>query len=756
MSDNLAYNVSDPRLVACLEELMGVEVGVADPLRSVAEFGRRVAGMGWIVEVRPLLDINHGEPLPAGGIALIRSGNSVVLCRRHGVRMQVILPSGQVAPYRVAMLRCALNGDRMARADRQFSVRADRSLETLGPIRSAQVREWLASPPRCVRSADEVCIAAAKNGDLMPFGAPPPVEVDAPYSELRLVRRIAPQTTVSVIALLHAAFMRERGLIISLWAIAGTCIAAGFFLAMLASLALDMAVAGYVLSQPVLFLAATFMLVSVGLDGVRNVAAQCLSLRLKIRLSHEILLRVLRTRPERFGCFSSGDLLTRFMDLDTLQSLVLSQPVPIIVSGSTLIGGVAYLKSAVGVPLWPFVLVTLAALGLTAWWTPRLCRLRARQLLATSRYREHLIERFNGRQTMRHLDPLGRLMARIDSGLREINDLGHQSVILGASIALIAGVLSVALFATVAGAMAARYGRGELTVGAVAVALSLIPLTFSSLMKLLWVAPTLAASRPAFERLQEVLTVAQPEPVQDRARCKCSKPVALSVKGLCVSRRGRLVLADCEFNIAPGEWLAIQGASGCGKSTLGHVLAGLLVPSSGTIELDSIEVDMGDLGALRSHIGLVPQDPMLFTRTLLRNMVYGARSMQHDTELAEVLRVCDLEEFVSEQALGLDKMVIGDGANLSCGEKTRIALARALMRSPGMLILDETLSRLDAPAAARIAARLRERGTTVLMLTHEPLHAGQCDRHLRLESGRLQGAVQLREVEDVVCGRGAI
>ncbi|MGR3495260.1 ABC transporter ATP-binding protein [Citreimonas sp.] len=215
---------------------------------------------------------------------------------------------------------------------------------------------------------------------------------------------------------------------------------------------------------------------------------------------------------------------------------------------------------------------------------------------------------------------------------------------------------------------------------------------------------------------------------------------AIRLRDLRFHHPDRAVLDGLDATIPAGRMTALVGPSGAGKTTLIDLLIGLRDPQSGVIEVDGTPLSPDNLAAWRRVCGYLPQDPLLFSDTIRRNLTLGAGGIPDET-LMRACRVADIAALVDE-AGGLDAPLAGHGGALSGGQRQRLCLARALAREPRFLILDEATSALDAATSARVAANLRgilDR-TTILAVTHDPVLRDAADGVLRLEAGRLVAA----------------
>lgn len=202
---------------------------------------------------------------------------------------------------------------------------------------------------------------------------------------------------------------------------------------------------------------------------------------------------------------------------------------------------------------------------------------------------------------------------------------------------------------------------------------------------------------------------------------------------------GPEVLAGAQGAIPAGRITMITGASGAGKTTIVDLALGLLHPTAGRILVDGVPLTEERLAAWRDVVAYVPQEPLLFHETIRANLLW-ARPAATEDELWTALRAADAEGFVRRLPSGLETVVGDRGVRLSGGERQRLALARALLRRPALLVLDEPTSALDADSEARVLdvlAGLRGSVTT-LMVTHRAGPLAQADVVYALEGGRLR------------------
>jgi ATP-binding cassette subfamily C protein len=213
---------------------------------------------------------------------------------------------------------------------------------------------------------------------------------------------------------------------------------------------------------------------------------------------------------------------------------------------------------------------------------------------------------------------------------------------------------------------------------------------------------------------------------------------ALVLEDVHAAHGPRAVLEGVALQIPFGAFVVITGLSGAGKTTLADLILGFLEPTRGRVLIDGRPLARLDARAWRAQVGFIAQDAWLLNDTVRVNVTLGDPAIDDDAVWA-ALAEADAEAFARRMAGGLDALVGERGGRLSGGERQRLALARALVRKPRLLVLDEPTSALDHEAEAAIGRTLvAQRGkTTILAIAHRPALAALADRVVRLESGRL-------------------
>jgi len=207
------------------------------------------------------------------------------------------------------------------------------------------------------------------------------------------------------------------------------------------------------------------------------------------------------------------------------------------------------------------------------------------------------------------------------------------------------------------------------------------------------------------------------------------------------------VLSNISFNARPGEVTAIIGGTGSGKSTLINLIPRFYDIDKGRILVDGVDIREMTQENLRSKIGLVPQNTVLFTGTIADNIRYG-RDNSTDEEIKRAAATAQATEFVSEMKDGFDSVIAQGGTNISGGQKQRLSIARALVRRPEIYIFDDSFSALDYKTDARLRTALRKEiaDSTVFIIAQRVATVMDSDRIIVLEDGQIAGIGDHKEL----------
>ena len=282
-----------------------------------------------------------------------------------------------------------------------------------------------------------------------------------------------------------------------------------------------------------------------------------------------------------------------------------------------------------------------------------------------------------------------------------------------------------------------RVLEGYLTPGDLLVFIGYLGSTYKPLRRIARLTTRLSKATVSGERVAAILAIQ--ERVKERKHAQPAPPFRGAVSFNDVSfhyREGVPVLRNVTVHVEPGQLVGLVGANGAGKSTLLGLIPRLYDPIEGGVEIDGVNVKRFTLESLREQIGIVLQQPILFGTTIRENIAYG----KPDATLEEVeaaARAADIHDFIASLPDGYEAVIAEGGVSLSGGQRQKIAIARAIIKNPPILILDEPTTALDAAAAAEVNATLHHlgQGKTVFRVAHRLEDVADADVIIVLRDG---------------------
>jgi ATP-binding cassette subfamily B protein len=326
----------------------------------------------------------------------------------------------------------------------------------------------------------------------------------------------------------------------------------------------------------------------------------------------------------------------------------------------------------------------------------------------------------------------------VESGIHSVFqrgvDFDKLSQLFAAVSWVVMGVMQ-ALF--LGGSMFACF-RGHITVGDVVMFNAFFLTLSNSLANVLTFLPQVLQARESLASITEILSA----PDQEENN---GKPIYEQIRGEFKLEQVRFTypetdvpaLNEFSLQIEAGTSLAIVGPSGCGKSTLLSLLLGFIRPDAGRIWLDGKDMQLMDLRSFRKNVGVVTQDPVFFSGSILENIAYGAEVSR--AQVFQALEKACALDFVNDLPSGLDERLGVGGVKLSGGQMQRLSIARAIVRDPKVLVLDEATSALDMESERHIQSALDElmKGRTTLVVAHRISTVENADRIAVLDNGLL-------------------
>ncbi|WP_181699605.1 thiol reductant ABC exporter subunit CydD [Chthonobacter albigriseus] len=490
----------------------------------------------------------------------------------------------------------------------------------------------------------------------------------------------------------------------------------------------------------------------IGLDTVSVHQAQRFASRARLEIRRTIAARAARWSPVDAGRPAAGEIATLAADqVEALEPyLVRYAPtrarmavVPLVIAA--VVAWHAWAAAVVLLVAAPFIPIFMSLIGAEA-------RDRSRvQLSEIGTFTGTLLDRVSGLPTIR----LFGAVPRVADHIAEVGDEIRRRTMAVLRLAFLSSAV-LELFAAVGVALVAVY-VGFSLLGWIGFGTTFAPLDLASGLFILLLAPDFFQPLRDFaaayhDKAAADAFAARHRELMDEPRSRMLDPDAghvallpaapivvcdLSVRS---PDTGVLMVEDVSFAVAPGERVALWGPSGAGKSTVLAALAGLVEPSSGSVEIAGEPLSPATVGAVRRSTAWIGQLPFLERRSLRRNLAL-ANPGAPDSRLQEALGAVGLGPLLARLPHGLSTRLGIEGAGVSGGEARRIGLARALVADRPLILADEPTADLDAETAAAVRAALlaTAAGRTLVVATHDPLLARAMDRIIRLDGGRLVG-----------------
>lgn len=349
-------------------------------------------------------------------------------------------------------------------------------------------------------------------------------------------------------------------------------------------------------------------------------------------------------------------------------------------------------------------------------------------------------ESFDGAMVVKTLGREAEETARFRTRVDELRDVNVRAGRIRAAFdPTLASLPNVGVLVVLAVGVA-RVMNGDTTTGDVVTVAYLLTIVSFPIRAIGWLLGEFPRSVVGYRRARDVMDATGAMPYGDAHLEPSASGIALDLADVHYSYdTATPLLRGVSFGVEPGETVAVVGATASGKSTLTHLMVRLIDPDDGALRVDG--TDLRDLaqGALPAHVALVPQTAFLFDDTVRDNVTLGADVS--DEEVWAALRTAQADGFVSALADGLDTRLGERGTSLSGGQRQRLSLARALVRKPRLLILDDATSAVDPEVEARILASLRDdvsgAAASLVVVAYRKATISLADRVVHLDAGRI-------------------
>ena len=538
-----------------------------------------------------------------------------------------------------------------------------------------------------------------------------------------------------------APYWRQAaGAAVALIAAAGTVLAIGLGLRHL----VDNGIAG---NDPAVLDAALVILLGViavlaAATFFRSYLVAWVGERVVADLRRDVFAHILKLSPGFFEVTKTGEILSRLTTDTTLIQTVVGSTVSMALRNLLLFVGAAAMLlvtsprlTGLVVLVIPLVLLPILVLGR---------RLRRLSRAAQDRVADvgaHVEESISAVRTVQAFGHEGLDVVDFSMRVEEAFRTAIRRTRVRSALAVIVIVLALGAVCTILWLGGRDVMSGAMSAGDLSAFVFYAVVAAAALGALSEVVGDLQRAAGAAERLMDLLA-AQPEIAAPASPAALPEPARgrVAFEGTTFaypSAPDRPVLGDFDLDIAPGETVAVVGPSGAGKSTLFNLLLRFYDPSGGRITLDGVDICRAAPAAVRAQFGLVPQEPVIFSTTARENIAYG-RPDAGTAEIVEAARAAAADGFLRALPEGYDSYLGERGVRLSAGQRQRLAIARAILRDPAVLLLDEARSALDSEIERLIQDALDRlsRGRTTIVIAHRLATVMNADRIVVLDRGR--------------------
>ena len=474
--------------------------------------------------------------------------------------------------------------------------------------------------------------------------------------------------------------------------------------------------------------------------------------RLELGLALEFGRQILRLPLSYYETHRSNEVVSRLRDIRELNQLlaqVLLQLPILFFTGMVSLGLMVFYSAKLTIVV---VAIALCMSISTLFFLPIL-RQKNRSLIVTDAENQGLLlESFKGALTLKATNAAPQAWEELQHRFVRFSSLSFRTIQIG-----IINLVSSRLFGNLGTIAVLGYGgtlviKSQLSVGQLVAFHSLNRNLISLVAYIVSWVEELSRVKIAAERLSEVIGLSSETEDSDRkywAKISSDEDIVCSNLNYCHPGNENL-LSDFCLKIPAGKVTSIIGRSGCGKSTLVKLIAGLYVPDSGNIRYGKYNQQDLDLECLRTQVVLVPQEAYFWSRSIVDNFCLSVPSASFE----QIVRACCIagaDEFISQMPNKYNSILGEFGANISGGQRQRLALARALVNDPAILILDESTSALDPMTETQVLTQVLEhrQGKTTIMISHRPPVIVKSDWIILLDRGKLQLQGSIPELSQI-------
>lgn len=441
-----------------------------------------------------------------------------------------------------------------------------------------------------------------------------------------------------------------------------------------------------------------------------------------------------------FDANLNGDIMSRLTnDIDNISTTISSSISTLMSSSISIIGSLIMMillspiLTIAGLITAPLVLILSKTIA------KRTKIYFREQQVALGNLNAHIEESISGLEVIKAFNHEEKIKSTFEDLNKDLRIKGYKAQIWTGYLMPLINVINnfgFALVALLGGILAVN---NMITIGIIASFISYSKQFVRPLNDIANIFNTLQSALAGAERVFEVLD--QKEEIEDKKECKELANVRGNVEFKDVSfgyNEDNIVLHDISFKVEEGKSLAIVGATGSGKTTIVNLLTRFYEITKGSITIDGVDIRDYSRDSLRSNFGIVLQDTYLFSGTIKENIMYGKEDAT-DLEIISAAKIANAHKFISRLPDGYDTVLSEGGSNLSAGQKQLLAIARAVLSNPSILILDEATSNVDTRTELRIQQAMLNlmKGRTSFIIAHRLSTIRDADNIMVIEDGRI-------------------
>lgn len=440
-----------------------------------------------------------------------------------------------------------------------------------------------------------------------------------------------------------------------------------------------------------------------------------------------------------FDTHKTGEIITRLTDSAKIRDALSSAALTLMIDSVMAIAG-GFMLYRISHDLFHIALtIFLIYSFISLLYIKPLDKLNNDLMSQGAEFQSYLKETVDGMETVKLTGSENQIKKKMSDLFRRFIDRNMKGSMLSISKeTLIAFITSVGTLALLwAGAI--QIIVGELTTGKLIVFYSLMGYFFTPVQNLINLQSGVQSAIVAGKRLNDIMDLPEEEIAPDDGSSKAVSSISFDNVSFRYGNR-QLVLNDVSFRAERGQHIALVGNSGCGKSTVTKLLMGMYEPEEGCVTVNGAPLAKHSLAWLRKHVSVVSQETFLFADTVRSNLLFGMPEDERpdDKELVRLLELCGCQ-FIKELPFGLDTVLEENGSNLSGGQRQRLAIVRALIRKPDVLIMDEATSNLDAVSEHEILNAIEKEcpDAIIIAAAHRLSTIARFDTILVLENGSI-------------------